>query len=265
MALAILDGISDGTYNPGKIAKNFLGWWEENKFTPHGIVFDIGNATRIALDNLSATRNYRTSGLGDALSNGNGSLMRCLPLVFLIKDMEIDERYSIIKEVSGMTHSHILSVFCNFFYLEVARQIMKGNMIADAYFEAQTIVREYGMANFTPAERNALNGMDLLLWEDISNCHETDIHSTGYVLHTLEASLWCLMTTDSYEEAVLKAVNLGDDTDTTGAVTGGLAGLFYGYYKIPAEWVKQLAKFPEITEALITAAANLYKDDTEKE
>jgi len=75
---------------------------------------------------------------------------------------------------------------------------------------------------------------------------EKEIESSGYVLHTLEASIWCLMTTNSYQEAVLRAVNLGFDTDTTGAVTGGLAGLLYGYENIPENWLRQIARFDDI-------------------
>jgi len=73
------------------------------------------------------------------------------------------------------------------------------------------------------------------------------IYSSGYVLHTLEASIWCLLTTDSFEEAVLRAVNLGEDTDTTGAVTGGLAGLLYGISSIPEKWLKKLARYDDIS------------------
>ena len=74
------------------------------------------------------------------------------------------------------------------------------------------------------------------------------VQSSGYVIHTLEASIWCLLTTDNYKEAVLKAVNLGQDTDTTGAVTGGLAGLLYGIDGIPANWVMQLARWKDIDD-----------------
>jgi ADP-ribosyl-[dinitrogen reductase] hydrolase len=79
-------------------------------------------------------------------------------------------------------------------------------------------------------------------------CHESDIQSTGYVLHTLEAALWCFMSTDTYPEAVLKAVNLGGDTDTTGSVTGGLAGLHYGVSQMPREWLTTLARRPNIED-----------------
>ena len=69
-----------------------------------------------------------------------------------------------------------------------------------------------------------------------------EIKSTGYVVDTLEAALWCVLTTDSYRECVLKAVNLGDDTDTVAAIAGGLAGALYGYDSIPNDWLSQLKK-----------------------
>ncbi|MEO1374651.1 MAG: ADP-ribosylglycohydrolase family protein, partial [Cyanobacteria bacterium J06635_10] len=72
--------------------------------------------------------------------------------------------------------------------------------------------------------------------------------SSGYVIHTLEASLWCLLNSSSYEEAVLKAVNLGGDTDTTAAVTGGLAGIDYGVDNIPTEWIEQIARKQDIID-----------------
>ena len=75
-----------------------------------------------------------------------------------------------------------------------------------------------------------------------SQCHEKDIKSTGYVVDSLEAAVWSLLGTYSFEDALLKAVNLGDDTDTVGAIAGGLAGLFYGYKKIPKQWRKVIVR-----------------------
>ena len=87
---------------------------------------------------------------------------------------------------------------------------------------------------------------DRLLTQDIYAVSEENIFSSGYVLDTLEASIWCLLTTETYKDAVLKAVNLGEDTDTTGAVTGGLAGLLYGFGNIPQEWISQIARKEDI-------------------
>jgi ADP-ribosylglycohydrolase len=89
---------------------------------------------------------------------------------------------------------------------------------------------------------------DRMLKADIFNLPAEEIQSSGYVIHTLEASIWCLLTTDNYMDAVLKAVNLGADTDTTGAVTGVLAGIIYGFEGIPAEWVDVLARRDDIMD-----------------
>lgn len=98
---------------------------------------------------------------------------------------------------------------------------------------------------------------DRLLKANIADLREEQIRSSGYVIDTLEASVWCLLTTDNYKEAVLKAVNLGQDTDTTGAVTGGLAGLLYGLDDIPANWITQLARKNDIDELANRLTARL--------
>ena len=87
-----------------------------------------------------------------------------------------------------------------------------------------------------------------LSYEEFKAIELKDIRSTGYVIDTLEASLWCIFNTTSYKDAVLKAVNLGDDTDTVGAITGGLAGIIYGYDTIPSEWLEVLAKKDDMIE-----------------
>lgn len=87
-----------------------------------------------------------------------------------------------------------------------------------------------------------------------NNCiweyEERQIRSSGYVIHSLEAALWCLFTSSSYKECVLKAVNLGEDTDTTAAIAGGLAGIWFGYEQIPRDWLDQLARRQDIEELL---------------
>ena len=93
---------------------------------------------------------------------------------------------------------------------------------------------------------------------DFDKLPETEMKSSGYVVDTLEAAIWCLLTTDSYEKCVLKAVNLGDDTDTVAAVAGGLAGLLYGYDAIPQKWIDTLIKRDYI-EDLCKKAAEAWK------
>jgi ADP-ribosylglycohydrolase len=95
---------------------------------------------------------------------------------------------------------------------------------------------------------------DRILRTDISALPESAIKSGGFVIDTLEAALWCFLTTDTYRDAVLKAVNLGEDTDTTAAVTGGIAGLFYGKDAIPADWLRKLAGVDGISRIAVSMA-----------
>jgi len=87
-----------------------------------------------------------------------------------------------------------------------------------------------------------------LLSGEIDQFPIEEISSSGYVVHTLEASIWVLLHTSNYREAILQAVNLGEDTDTTAAVAGGLAGIYYGYEQIPKEWLHPLARLEEMVE-----------------
>jgi ADP-ribosyl-[dinitrogen reductase] hydrolase len=226
------------------IGQNFVKWYQENYWTPRGRVFDIGIATREAILRIATGVKPELSGGFEEADNGNGSLMRILPLLFYILDKPIHERYDITKKVSSITHGHIRSVIACFYYLEFAKQILAGKDKFEIYKNLQTeILNHLTSLSINPAE---IALFDRLLKGDISKLEEDEIQSSGYVLHTLEASIWCLLTTDNYREAVLKAVNLGSDTDTTGAVTGGLAGLLYGIENIPEKWIQQLAKYNDI-------------------
>lgn len=222
-----------------RIADNFVRWMEEAYWTPHGEVFDIGIATHAAITQLSAGVAPEKAGGTGERDNGNGSLMRILPLVFYIQDKPIQGRFDSTKSVSSLTHGHIRSVIACFYYLEFARQLLHGKDKFEIYRNLQQSVPEFLTSITVDPEEVA--HFSRLLKRNISDLGEKDIKSSGYVLHTLEASVWCLLTTDNFEAAVLKAVNLGEDTDTTAAVTGGLAGLLYGYDAIPNEWIRELA------------------------
>ncbi|MCA1801672.1 MAG: ADP-ribosylglycohydrolase family protein [Rhodothermaceae bacterium] len=233
-----------GGYDLHAIARNFVKWKEENYWTARGVMFDIGIATSQAISRLAAGVRPDTAGGTDETSNGNGSLMRIVPLLFYIRGMPAERRFEITREVSSLTHGHIRSVIACFYYLEFARLLFDGAGLFEAYRTLQETIPEFlESVPVDPAE-TALFGR--LLQGNIHELPEDAIQSTGYVLHTLEASVWCLLTTGSYRDAVLKAVNLGSDTDTTGAVTGGLAGLYYGLEHIPAEWMQQLARHDDI-------------------
>jgi ADP-ribosylglycohydrolase len=228
------------------IGQNFVKWYHHNFWTPRGTVFDIGIATRQAIVRLAQGERPDLAGGFDESSNGNGSLMRILPLLFYLQDKSLNERYEVTKQVSSITHGHIRSVIAYFYYLEFARQLSMGKDKFEAYRGLQTKISNYLTNRSVNPLEVAL--FDRLLKNDISELGEDEIQSSGYVLHTLEASIWCLLTTDSYKEAVLKAVNLGSDTDTTAAVTGGLAGLLYGVDNMPLSWITQIARKDDIED-----------------
>lgn len=226
------------------VSTNFQNWFFNDYWTPYGEVFDIGIVTSSAIERLrNGIRPELAGGIG-TLDNGNGSLMRILPLISHIKDLPIEERFIIVKQISSITHGHIRSVISCFYYLEFARQMILGENKFQIYKNLKTEIPAF--LNTKEISKIEIKAFERILQNDIVNLTINDIESSGYVLHTLEASIWCILTTDDYKSAVLKAVNLGEDTDTTGAVTGGLAGLLYGFENIPSSWIMQMARKDDI-------------------
>jgi ADP-ribosylglycohydrolase len=229
-----------------KIGNNFVEWLNNNFWTARGNVFDVGIATSQAIRRVQKGCNPELAGGIDISDNGNGSLMRILPLLVYIKDKELSDRYQITKQVSSITHGHIRSVIACFYYLEFAIQIVNGIDKFQVYKNLQTEISDY--LNSISINTSEIELFDRLLNGNIYELTEKEIFSSGYVLHTLEASIWCLLTTDNYRATTLKAVNLGEDTDTTGAVTGGLAGLLYGFDTIPKSWLQKIARKHDIAD-----------------
>jgi ADP-ribosyl-[dinitrogen reductase] hydrolase len=243
MTFCLAEALTTG-YDLNVIAENFIKWRCDGYWTATGEVFDVGIATNEAIERLIAGARPDLAGGFEEEKNGNGSLMRILPLLLYVKDREIGERYRIIKEVSSITHGHVRSVIACFYYLEFALGLLQGNNKNELYDRLQlTVSRFLDEKGINPDEKNLFKR---LLIDQVSAIPEDRIVSSGYVVHTLEASIWCLLNTSNYKDAVLKAVNLGSDTDTTAAVTGGLAGLLYGYQTIPEHWLAQLARRGDI-------------------
>lgn len=244
LTLCLAESLTKG-YDLEKIGESFVKWVKYGHWTAHGRLFDIGGTTRHSIDRLIKGESARFSGNIFEEDNGNGSLMRILPLAFYLKNEEDTETfYRTLKEVSSITHGHFRSVFACFVYVVFAIELIKGKTKEEAYSHIQKVALDFAEnQGFNPKEIQLFNR---ILKNDISAYPEDEISSGGYVLHSLEASLWCFLNSESYAEAVLKAVNLGEDTDTTGAITGGLAGIYYGFENIPKEWIDVLARKDDI-------------------
>lgn len=228
------------------LAKNFIKWYDDNFWTARGEVFDIGIATQRAIDRLKQNVSPTLAGGREDFDNGNGSLMRILPIVFCLENLDWKKRFEIIQNVSSLTHGHIRSILSCFYYVEFALLILEGKEKNSIYRELQKVFPDYFVElNIPIKERECF---DRLLKEDIASLSEDDISSKGYVVASLEASIWCFFNTENFRQAVENAVNLGDDTDTVASITGGLAGLYYGKVEIPSTWLEPLARKEDIEE-----------------
>jgi ADP-ribosyl-[dinitrogen reductase] hydrolase len=230
-------------YSLDAIANSFWRWYKEAYWTPRGDVFDIGQTTHTAIMRLKQGVVPHQAGGKVENSNGNGSLMRILPMAYCHRNFTLGELLARVHDVSAITHAHARSQMACGIYISIAVALLEGADLQTAYLQAlQDIQTIYSVREFLlekPHFGRVFSG-------EIAKLPVEEINSGGYVIDTLESSLWCLLNSSSYSEAVLKAVNLGGDTDTTAAVTGGLAGIYYGVENIPKQWMNQIARRQDI-------------------
>lgn len=241
------------------MAQTFVKWMQEGYWGAHHKVFDIGGTTKHSLLRVVKGESAAFSGNFFDEDNGNGSLMRILPLVFYLqKEKDIEIIYKKVKAVSSITHAHFRSGFACFIYVVFCLEILKDKDKFEAYKDMQNTLSKFlEDKSFNPIE---IQLFDKVLKNDISKYQESEIQSSGYVLHSLEAGFWCFLNSDSYEETVLRAVNLGGDTDTTAAIAGGLAGIYYGVDDIPQKWIENLVRVNDIKVLAERLADKLNKN-----
>ncbi len=251
MTLALLASIKEKKkIDLDDIMLRFVDWVRKGEYTPFGQAFDIGNTCYDAIKMYERSGSVWTCGRDSEYSNGNGSLMRIIPacLYAYAKQLSIDQAIKIVHEVSGLTHNHIRShIGCGLYYFcicsildnegSLAKRLQKGMYDGFAYYEAKETYRE---------ELSRYDRLKSLI--RLSGIPEDEIKSSGYIVDSLEAAIWPLLITDSFEDALLTAVNLADDSDTVGAIAGGLAGLYYGYNDIPKDWLDVIQRREWIEE-----------------
>ena len=241
LTIAAMESISRrGKIDYQDIMENFWRWYEYDEFTANGARFDVGNTTRSAIVRFSRRiLPPNKCGATEENSNGNGSLMRILPATLYLygtRGKIGGDELKIIQEFSALTHGHIISQTACGIYSLIAAQILNGKNISEAFSIGMNDAK-----NFYGNDK-AFKNFSRLCDENFAALPEDEISASGYVVDTLEAALWCLLNTDNYKSLALKAVNLGEDTDTVGAVAGGLAGILYGVESIPAEWLNILKR-----------------------
>lgn len=240
MVLATMKAIADnhGDISYQAIMDEFAEWLVNSKYTQYNKTFGIGKTTWDCLLRYIDNGDHLNCGGTGERSNGNGSLMRILPLAF-IEDITPET----VEDVSALTHGHIRSKIACVFYIELIKSILEGKKDLKEHVK---LASEKTMEYYGDIEE--LSHYARILDETIFDEDEDNIPSSGYVVDTLEAVVYVLVNTNSFKEAVLTAVNLGGDTDTVGAIVGGAAGIYYGYDEIPEEWISKVKGIGRIHE-----------------
>lgn len=242
LMLCLAESLAEEGVDYDDQAARFVSWMRDANWTPHGEVFDIGNATREAVFRLDAGVEPTEAGLAGEFHCGNGSLMRILPVGLYLAFAGKDERTEIAGACSRVTHGHPRCQLACVMFTEIVASLIRGRSFEEALVEGRDVLKENLDSKF-PEESAAF---ERLLSPALTDLDEADVSSSGYVIHCLEASLWCAQRAGSFRAGVLAAVNLGDDTDTTGAVAGALLGLRFGIHQIPIDWIDSLARLSDV-------------------
>jgi ADP-ribosylglycohydrolase len=261
LSLATLDSLKSGRVDYLEIMDNFLAFYERDEYTPMGVMFDIGRTCLASIRRYAKGTHPLECGQRDELSNGNGSLMRIHPaaLYLYFTGYETEEALREIGDLSSLTHAHERSrVGCGIYSLvlwELLRSpekeaVYRGLCRAEKIYAESPEFSHYKKKLIDRIGKRDNLGGKCKIFRD-------EIESSGYIVDTLEAAVWCVLTTNDYKSCVLKAVNLGRDTDTVAAVAGGLAGALYGLSAIPTGWLRALRRRKYI-EKLCNEAARAW-------
>ena len=238
LALALADSLATNPdLDPADLIQRFWRWYREGEYSCTGHCFDIGTTTRAALERWQREGNP-FAGSTEARMAGNGSLMRLAPVA--VRHWQNRERLrDVAARQSRTTHASPEAVDACVMYAEALADAIEGHPHSEVLRER---FEPYAASIGTIARGS---------WRKKQR-HE--VQASGYVAHSLEASLWCVGRTHDYRSAVLLAANLGEDADTTAAIAGQLAGALHGASGIPVEWLGKLAWRDRI-EALASTLA----------
>jgi len=252
MALALADSIGKAGWDPNDQAARYVAWWRQGKYSVNGDCFDIGITTRQSLSAFSRTGDATSSGDSSERASGNGSIMRLAPVPIRYADLfpdRLDMLTRLATESSLPTHAspQCLSA-CAYFALVLCGLIHdqpRDEILSPDWAPLEWLRRDFGLH---PSIEDVASGT-------FRTRQPPEIQGSGYVVRSLEAALWAFWDADDFSEAVLRAVNLGDDADTTGAVCGQLAGAYWGESGIPPRWRDNLARPDLIEQALAALSA----------
>lgn len=244
-----------GPWDLEVLAKSFISWKDEGYWSTGGVPMALGEGTGIAIDRLkNLLHNPTAAGLRRERDNGNGSLVRILPLILSFQNLSPAARGKKTGEVSSLTHAHRRAVLACIFCAEFAFAVFKGMSLHRAYNRVRNdFAKRY-------ANDPEISHFTRLLKGDLAHACSKDIRASAYVVDSLESVIWSLLASDSYREACLASVRLGGGSDSATSLVGGIAGLAYGVDGIPQDWLAQLARHNDIEDLALrlAKAQNLY-------
>jgi ADP-ribosyl-[dinitrogen reductase] hydrolase len=234
MALALADSlVATGEFDAADLMQRFVRWWRKGEYSVTGRCFDIGITTSRALARFEGDGNPY-AGSRDPGAAGNGSLMRLAPVAIWGVGHASDDMRDVARRQSETTHAAPTCLDACEAVALLLRALIGGASFETALAEARAV--------------GAVDPIATILAGDWQSKARDEIRSSGYVAHSLEAALWCVARTEDFRSAVLLAANLGDDADTTAAITGQIGGALYGANGIPADWLDKLAWRARITD-----------------
>jgi ADP-ribosylglycohydrolase len=247
MALALADSIAETGWDLEDQAQRYCQWWRQGTYSVTGHCFDIGRTTLAALMRFERIGDARRSGDEDGSASGNGSIMRLAPVPIAFARLFPDRLSDLMEkaaESSIPTHASPQCVSSCMYLTLVLCGLIHGlpreEVLAAEWEHSQWLLASYSLHREVEA----------VVQGSYRTRRPPEIRGSGYVVESLEAALWAFHDAADFREAVLRAVNLGDDADTTGAVCGQLAGALWGESGIPAPWRSGLAHPEMIEQAL---------------
>lgn len=252
MEIATIDSfIQNKEFNYDDIMHKWEEWINEAKYTANNDTFDVGRTCLRAIRNHSLGTEPLKCGIDGEQSNGNGSLMRILPVALYsyYRKLDVNEIIKLTNKLSSLTHKHDISKLGCYIYVRYIMFLLDGKNKNEAYELIKTL-------DYSTYDEYAISKYERILKNDITSYTIDNILSTGYVVDTLECALWILLNANSYKETIIATTNIGNDTDTIGAIAGSMAGIIYGYDSIPTSWIDKLMR----KDYLIGLASDFEKE-----
>ncbi|NPA80456.1 MAG: ADP-ribosylglycohydrolase family protein [Thermotogae bacterium] len=218
------------------LARRFVRWLRFGECTPDGRAVGVGRTTLRAIERLDVGMPPDMAGGRDERDNGNGSLMRMLPLAYYLLGESGERILDVVRRYSSITHAHPRAILGSHLYVLMVMGIYRYGEPVEAYdWAREEVLRLWEGHPELIHYRRILEGR---IWD----LPEEEIISSGYVVSSLEAALWSFMRAEDFQESVVIALNLGGDTDTIAALSGGLAGTLHGVEGIPEGWIALLPR-----------------------